>query len=271
MRRYKSFVSLSLICLTFGCGAILVSYASFSRGRHQPGAQAEATDSNPFGSIDNKIRALKGGEEAAARAMAEEVFSSFDLNSIPAGMADALKDRLVRAEVNYRKGRGNAVSELSIAHMVNRLASRLNAPAYFRTNLYEVKRLEAGIMLFSPQLRAQLRERQSLARNAPVERTLSPLEATFIAGLLIQQKRYNPEYQLTNDEWITLHGGSRRTEWSRAFNLEMRARANDSGRRNEISAAMEKGFRGLSPAQMLRLPSELLDVLRVERNEKEEN
>jgi hypothetical protein len=103
-------------------------------------------------------------------------------------------------------------------------------------------------------------------RNGQKEKTLmSPLETFFVALTLIQQKRHNPEYQLTNDEWIALHGGKRIAGGNRKFNDEMQQRRLSSTRTDEVRKAVEKGIMSLSPLGMFQLPEEFLNTLGIER------
>ncbi|MFN2454136.1 MAG: hypothetical protein ABR577_07935 [Pyrinomonadaceae bacterium] len=268
MKRRKIIAIPLLLCCALGGGAMWLVPNTIIRGQSQANAPAIAQASNPLAGINDKLRTAKGGGEAAARALADDIFSRFDFDQAPAGMTDAIKERLVRAELNYRKGRGKAISELSIARMINRLAFRLDAPAYGRTNLFEVKRFEAGLIPYTPELRAQLRAPEAgngKSRRASADRTMSPLEATFVAGLLLQQKRFNAEYQLTNDEWIALHGGKRGSKLSENFREEMSARRNDAKRTTELEQAAAHSLTAMHPSQILNLPMELLDTLGVER------
>jgi hypothetical protein len=186
--------------------------------------------------------------------LADEIFANFNLDQAPAGMTDALKDRLARAEAKYRNG-GKGVVETDIVRMVNRLAHVLKAPDFARTNLYEVRRLRVGIAPYIPELRS----RQSDSH------TLSPLEGAYIAMLLVQEKRSNPEFQLTNKEWVALHGGARTAKGDAKFRAAITARIDDRSRSDELQQAFERSFSAMTPAQLLNLPVGLLDALGVDR------
>jgi hypothetical protein len=105
---------------------------------------------------------------------------------------------------------------------------------------------------------------QTSGADAEFGAAMSPLEAFFFAVSLLQQKRYNVEFQLTNDEWTALHGGAR-ARGSNGFRGEMEARRGDSSRGDQIEQAIETGFAAMSAAEMLGLPEQLLDTLGVER------
>ena len=90
-------------------------------------------------------------------------------------------------------------------------------------------------------------------------------EGFFVAVTLIQQKRHNPEYQLTNDEWIALHGGKRTADGHKKFNEEMQQRRINSTRSEEVRQAVEAGISALGPFELLGLPDQLLNTLGIER------
>lgn len=183
-------------------------------------------------------------------------------------MDDAIKDRLVRAEINYRQGRGQGIAEAKVVQMVNLLAHKLGAPAYTRTNAFEVRRLQLGILPYLPDLLARPRAGDASrvrTRGTSINATLSPLEATYVAASLIQQKRYNEDYQLTHAEWVALHGGKRKDKANEKFRQQMKDRRKDSRRADEIERALANGFTAMSPAEILSLPEKLLDTLGVER------
>jgi hypothetical protein len=174
-------------------------------------------------------------------------------------MDDAIKERLVRAEINYRQGSHKVdPSEFRVVHVINRLADRLGAPAYARTNVFEVRRLRTDLLPYTSDLQTG---DMADALGAP----MSPLEAFFFAVSLFQQKRYNVDFQLTNDEWTALHGGARAGGGNGQFRGEMDARRSDTSRGDEIEQAIDKGFAEMSAAEMLSLPEQLLDTLGVER------
>jgi hypothetical protein len=269
MTRRKTLPVALLLCCALACGIIWSATKNNAQGQSQRGARGRG--SNPLAVLNAKVRAAKSGREDTAHALADEVFANFNFDQAPAGMVDALKDRLVRAEVNYRNG-GKGVVETDIVRMVNRFAYVLKAPDFARTNLFEVRRLEVGLMPYVPELRPRQADadeanvgRKKGVTFTPDSRTLSPLEATCIAALLIQQKQSNPEYQLTNEEWIALHGRARTSEGENRFRAAVAARNDDRSRSDEMQQAIEHSFAAMTPRQMLDLPVGLLDALGVDR------
>lgn len=266
MRNRITVVISLLLCCAAGGGAIWANSGPTARGRSWQDERGGGQTSNPLVSVKEKARAAKSNDEAAIRALADEIFSMFNFDQAPAGMDDAIKERLVRAEIKYRQGRAKGSQEFRVAHMVNLLAHKLGAPDYARTNVLEVRRLRMSLLPYTSGLRAQSpadETRKGEKRSA----SMSPLEAFVVAVSLLQQKRFNVEYQLTNDEWVALHGGKRSAGSGAKFLEEMKARRRDSRRTDEIDEAIGRGFAAMSPSQILGLPEELLNTLGVERQE----
>jgi hypothetical protein len=262
MKSYKT-VALPVLLGCVLSGALWSISNSPVRGQSQSSAH-DAQSLNPLIRLNEKARAAENGSEAAIRELADEIFSIFNFDQAPAGMDDAIKERLVRAEINYRNGHGQGIAEANIVRMVNLLAAKLGAPAYTRTNAFEVRRLQLGVLPYLPNLLAQSRAKDK-PHGAPINATLSPLEATYVAASLIQQKRYNAEYQLTQTEWVALHGGKRKDKANEKFHEQMKDRRKDSSRTDEVERAIAQGFTAMSPAEILNLPQKLLDTLGVER------
>lgn len=262
-RRNVAGFSLVLCCALAG-GATWIASINTVHGLSREEAAAAARASKPLAGLNDKARAAKGGDEAAVRALADEIFSQFNTEHAPAGLADAMKERVVRAELNYRAGRGKGISDANAIRMVNRLAHEVGAPAFAHTDVFELRRLKAGLLPYTSDLQSRAAGSGAGRRN-PNEPSMSPLEATYFAVLLVQQKRFNPEFQLTHDEWVELHGGKRKSKADAKFHDKMRERQDDAARTEEMQKAFEDGLSKKSVAELLELPAALLDTLGVER------
>lgn len=221
--------------------------------------------SNPLVAINQKARLARLGGETATRDLVDEIFRMSDFAQDFAELDDAIKERLVRAELNYQNGRGkSSCSEFRIVHAVNQLVDRIGAPAYTRTNLYEVRRLRSNLLPYTPDIQGG-RSKPETRKGQKFSNSMSPLETFFVAVTLIQQKRHNPEYQLTNDEWVALHGGQRTSAANKRFNDEMQRRRLESKRSEEVREAVTAGLMKMNPFTMLALPDQVLNTLGIER------
>jgi hypothetical protein len=144
------------------------------------------------------------------------------------------------------------------------LMDKLGAPAYAKTNVFEVRRLE---MNFLPYLSKFIGKKPIGQNRGPkvlgssINPTMSPLEGFTIAALLIQQKRMNPTYQVTQDEWVAQHVGK-----GKAKTADLPTEL-DTVRSNEFEQAIQRGFDSLPPGELLNLPNKALDKLGVARAE----
>jgi hypothetical protein len=261
-KRYVLNGSLILLVLL---GGTSVWNMSRPTARANPTPAAHNEELNPLVRINQKARAAKSGGEPAIRELVDEIFLSFDFAQQFAEIDESIKDRLVRAELNRYASHGkSSCSERRVVQAVNRLADRIGTPAYTHTNLFEVRRLRAGLLAYTPDLQDR-RPNDNVGKNQKQDVSMSPLETFFVTVTLIQQKQHNPEYQLTNDEWIALHGNKRSLEGSNKFSEEMQQRRISSTRTEEVRKAVEKGITSMRPLDLLQLPDELLGTLGIER------
>jgi hypothetical protein len=262
-RRNVARFSLLLCCALLG-GATWMASRNNVHGLSRDEAAAEARAAKPLAGLNEKARLAKGGDAAAVRVLADEVVNQFEMGSAPAGLADSIKDRLVRAEVNYRAGHGKGISDAAAVRMVNRLAHEIGAPAFAKTNVFELRRMKMGLLPYTSDFQSRPAG-GVVGRKDANEASMSPLEATYFAALMIQQKRYNPEYQLTHDEWVSLHGGKRNGKSNAKFQDKIKERKDDKARAGELQNAFENGLSKKSVSELLELPAALLDTLGVER------
>lgn len=267
MKRHKTLVFTLLLLCGIGGGALWLISSSPARGQSQDTSTGTSSPEPSLGRLDAKAKAAKSGDEARIGELADEVLTSLNVDEAPAGMADAIKERLVRAETNYRNGSGKGSSEFHIVRTVNGVAKKLGLPDYAKTNVFEIRRLEMNILPFVPNFLGGQHNRREDARKASINAELSPLQAVFVMGRLVQQKRYVADSQLTQDEWVTLHGGRRTAQSKALFQTAMESRRGDSTRTIAIDSAIKRGVTNLSPAELLNLPDRVLDALGVERTE----
>ena len=217
-KRNMAVISMFLFCALAG-GAIWVNSNSAARtqAEERSGEQSfsvQATPSNPLGQLNEKSQAAKKGGETEIRALADEIFTMHQLDEAPAGLGDSMKESLVRAEINYHTGKGqDGISDASIVRAVNYLALKVGAPPFARTNVFELRRLKTAMLPYTPDLQSRSHATDAgmgidkKTINNPKTPTMSPLEATVFMLSLIQQKRFNVEYQLTQEEFVAVHGG----------------------------------------------------------------
>jgi hypothetical protein len=256
MRHRKLFV---LVLLS---SALLVT-ALLVVGRRASGQDTAKETSNSIARINEKATLLNTGDQTQVREVADEVFKAFDLDQVPDEVISETRDRLIAAEVRYRAGQGKPISEFGVVRMVNMLADSLGAPAYAKTNVFEVRRME---MNFIPWL-GKFMSQKAAHNNTDVKRvgasfnpTMSPLEAVTIAGLLIQQKRFNPGFQLTQSEWLAKHYGKRNPK----DNLQ---EARNTQSHEQLDQILQRSTDTMTAKDFIKLSHNALDKLGVPQAE----
>ncbi len=118
--------------------------------------------------------------------------------------AGELKDRVVRSEMEYRKGERKGVDEIEVVKVINGLAKKYGAPAYAKTNQGEVRELRMSMLLTEGDFVARGRNdgkgKKKRKKGDGIGSEMSPLEAVYVTADMVKQKLYNEDYQLTQEE-----------------------------------------------------------------------
>lgn len=174
------------------------------RGQSQQDKGPSAQISQPYAQVDEKARAARGADEGAVRELTDAVLLSVIGNKLASVLVGRYKERLVRAEINYRRGQRVGISDSNIVRVLDELARELNAPEYAKTDEDEVRETRLAIAYMLPHLipPQSLSAEEQSSRELPytVSPTMSPVEAVFVARFLIMQKEINESSQITRAE-----------------------------------------------------------------------
>jgi hypothetical protein len=184
-------------------------------------------------SFNNKARLAKTGDEQAVNDFADEVFSQF----APPEAADAFplfKDRIVRAEANYRRTGKGGIQEKNVVGAFNELAKQIGAPDYAKVSVRQLRFLRLNAMGAFPGLIGQPKWTQS--NNSVIDSEMSPLEAVGMSLWLGNQKLANEDFQVTPNEWATKRHQKEVAKWE----------ANRKGRSDLDNKGNQKGDQSVS-------------------------
>ena len=148
--------------------------------------------------LNAKARLARDGDEKAVRELTDEVFNQFG-TPITATLADSYKDRLVRAEIAYRKQGKQGVSERELAAALNDTGKELGLPDYAEVSESQVRYLRFKLVSALPGIVGQTTEPQR--GKSALHTEMSPVEAIAMTHLIVIQKLWNPDFQMTRAEW----------------------------------------------------------------------
>jgi len=152
--------------------------------------------------IEEQANLARKGSEAAARNATIQILQGVGV--IPElANAFGFQERIVQAEVSYRKGNHGPIHESDIVKAVNNLASSLNAPAWAQTSLVEVRRIRMYSLPMYGSMFANTKPGPD-GKVSLLSPDMSPLEGMHLALILIQQKLYNQNYQFSTKEKLAL-------------------------------------------------------------------
>jgi len=149
--------------------------------------------------LDRQAALAKQGSETSIRALTTHLFKQAGVRPEIAN-AFSFNERVVQAEISYRKGAHLPVTDDSVVKSVNNLAASVGAPTWASTNKVEVRRLRMLLVFKYPHLMASQAPPDSKGRYKALDDTMSPLEASYVAVAMMQQKLLNPDFQFTDAE-----------------------------------------------------------------------
>lgn len=230
------------VCLIVAAGILGVAFFP-----QRPLSAEDGDPESPWMEIEKAARASTLSE------LAKLVYNqAFNFEGLSATTADEVIDRMVRHEELYRRKSTGGVPEINVVRAVNAMLDRFDAPAYAYTDVYEVRRLQLGMVGELPSLVAhELPGSEEADAKQSINPTLSPIEAVLVAGTLAHQKQHNGEFLFTFDEQLK--------RWSDPQYGNTLA-VNDA-RVEEVRASVEKGALTMSPSDLLDLPNRFLDDL----------
>lgn len=220
--------------------------------------------------LEEKARKAKSNDAAAVHELADEVFANFDVE-IPPELGDGMKERLVRAEMKYRKT-GKGIRETHIVRTINELAEKFSAPDYAKTSPLQVRIMRVQMMREYPSFIAQetREKKRGLKKKVgdSINPEVSPLEGVFITSVLLWQKMLNDKWQQPADEWAaTLHqkhfGELRRGNGDPKPKMVVNPLRNDKVQ--EMDDIVARGLAKLNIIDAKSLVDSTLDTLGIER------
>jgi hypothetical protein len=148
--------------------------------------------------LNTKARLARNGDETAVRELTDEVFNQFG-TPITATLAASYKDRLVAAEIAFRKQGKKGVSERELAAALNDAGEELGLPDYAEVSVSQIRYLRVKLISAIPGIVGQTTEPQR--GKSALHTEMSPVEAIAMTHLIVIQKLWNPDFQMTRAEW----------------------------------------------------------------------
>jgi hypothetical protein len=191
--------------------------AVFGRPQDAPAAQLSSQTPtarpqwrNPYQVIEDAASAMKPGDKDSVRAVVDAVGNFPSLYArMPIEMAAVVKQRVIDAQMAYLDFRGLPVGEGAVVDAMNALATAFDAPDYGKVSLRQVQFFRNGTALTMPIFMKSdpTRVPGEFFQPGPSDpadvlgEPMSPLQALFIIGSLIDQKLNNPDYHAAPTEW----------------------------------------------------------------------
>lgn len=189
-------------CLILGLSLASVRLSPSLQVQAQQSDALRNTDqAGPFDRINSKAGSSKRGGLAETRELVDAVVDPY-AESNPIVNADGtmseVKDRLTRAEIDFRQGHGKGIPEDNVIRVVNGLCKKFDAPDYAKTDRTEVRTHRMALLALTPELTTINHQQQGNRADrtmAGLSPNMSPVEAVNVTMSLVYQKVFNEEYQ----------------------------------------------------------------------------
>ncbi len=215
--------------------------------------------------VNRAARNIKSGDRLAAQSLVDEVFLAHGLDQHISATAASVKDRLVTAEVDFHNGTGEGIGAEKVVASVNQLAERLKLPAYASTNVAEVKKLRVRMLTLYPALVGRGSAAKRDDSKPHFEEKMSPVEAFHVAAMLMQQKVFNPEFQLTAQESQEISRQSKAKRQGITKGGPSFQGPPNGERTNQMVTAIRESGKTMSFRDMLDQSEQSLDLLGIRR------
>ena len=155
----------------------------------------------PNAAIEHAARSSSAGTYEAVQPLALAVMAAPHRFAVPAEAQTILLSRTTQAEISYWQGLHKGVDEKEIVGLINSLAERFGLPEYAKTTEKQVRVIRMEALLNNPVFLGRGMAHDQMRVGDQISSTLSPLQALHIIQTLIDQKFYNPVYQVSPAEW----------------------------------------------------------------------
>src|SRR5690606_24798804 len=144
------------------------------------GAYTNPEPPHPFAEINAIALASRGGSIDDSKQLVGEIIRVAGFESELRGFtASSIKDRVGRAENNFRLGISGGIPEARVARTLNGLVQKFNLPAYVRTDTFEVRKLRLSVLPQFPQIINQKNQTQPNSVGTNLDATMSPAESVL--------------------------------------------------------------------------------------------
>ena len=231
--------------------------------------------------LDKRASDAVSGDEPAIRRFADTVFDvSPAARALPEGVAKEIKERFIKAEMNYRTGRRGPVTETALVNTINRFVDSISAPQYAKISLLQVRQQRVAQSTILPHFVAATSAGENRKIGSWIGTEMSPLEAAHIALSMATLKMFNESYQVTPEEWAANFHLREVQEWESRKNDSHAGGGADlasdrspkldrvsqpSARLHEIEKALDFAVQAQGAAGIMTFARKALDDLGIER------
>ncbi|MFZ0704946.1 MAG: hypothetical protein WAM71_05025 [Candidatus Korobacteraceae bacterium] len=147
-----------------------------------------------FALINDLAHKAQGSDPEALRRVVGQMVSVVGAKG---PLRDLAEERALLAELKYRTGQHETISEKRIFLAFNHIVDHLSLPSYVRTSANQVRAVRMAMLVCVPSVGAE----SFKMKAGVIDDQMSPMEATLVLSVLVSQKLNNPDFQMEPEEW----------------------------------------------------------------------
>ncbi len=173
----------------------LVTLAISSAAHLGPFSIANTSMRSPYVSLEKAAYAAHSNSTDSVHTLTDAVLSFPHIYPIPDSLKMAAEDRIVAAELRYRTGGAQGVSEAELIKQLNDVGVAVNLPSYAKLTQTQLRDLRVRLAVASPLFMGIGLSTHALKRGESISPMLSPLQALHLFLVMADQKLANDDYQ----------------------------------------------------------------------------
>lgn len=179
------------------------------------------TQSSRYSKLETVAANANANDAASISALADEIFPTDYWPNEILSSREAIKARLIRAEMGFYNGQHRGISCEDVSKALNNAVQQLALPRFAKTSRAQIGSLRMSELMNAPRfMHPRISDSKMGSRALGV---MSPMQAAFLATRMVEQKLFNEEYQFDPGEWVAMRRAQSRALW------ESRRQSRDRG------------------------------------------
>jgi hypothetical protein len=180
---------------------------------------------------------------------------------LPNEVKELYRPRFAAAEQAHLRRQASGVHEQQLTGVINETAAALKAPTFANVTAHQIRVLRMGSVLVSPIFMGRGLTTVHAKVGDSINPFMSPLQALHLTLFTVDQKAFNPEFQVEPAEWEARHRTSVKLQPRATTKLPVAYALDNSMRRLELETALNQSTQNMSASDGIDLADRMISQL----------